>query len=89
MAYKHSFTVKVRDSFPMDMLAHDGCFPSTSRDANNIVSTYLPFLPPLSKDNPWRVEISLSVLSEDWAWQPSIGHWNKRGCSIGTIWRER
>lgn len=87
MAYKYSFTVKVRDSFPMDMLSMDKCFPSTKDDGNKIVSTYLPFLPPLSSENPWRVEVSMSTLSDDSAWQPSIGHWNKRGCSIGTIRR--
>jgi len=88
MAYKYGFTVKVRNQFPMNMLSMDRCHPSTPRDANEIISTFLPFLPPLSPDNPWRVEVSLSTTSEDKDWQPAIGHWNQRGCSVGAVRRE-
>lgn len=89
MAYKYGFTVKVRQQFPMKMLVMDRCFPSSNEDANKILSTYLPFLPPLPQDTPWRVEISLSTTSEDKEWQPSVGHWNQSGCSVGAIRRER
>ena len=93
-AFKYDFDVHGGDPFPMEMLAMDGCYPTTVVDGRTILDSMkppqgqLPLLEDKAPDQP-QFKINLTVVTTDSYWQPKVAHWNKFGWKVGAIRTER
>lgn len=65
MWYRHTFLVKGTDTFPVDMLRYDACFPADTADAQLI----------LADDHEGPREIWLRTYNQQKGWAPTHSRW--------------
>ena len=94
MRYEFGFLVigknhrDILPPFPLVMLSYDKCFPTSQKDAEVILATYFHRVTRIPEgDDRWSHAISLSAVTGDPSWMPTIGKWNELGWSVGTIRR--
>ena len=66
--YRHEFTVSGRDTFPVDMLRYDACWPDTSESAIQLLSEDTRAVMLVC----WRPKL----------WVPTIGRWQSFGWHV-------
>lgn len=76
--YRQTFKVKYKNSFPLDMLRYDRCYPATQQDVSVImlISPHIEF----------EVEIQRIIFDKK---QLPSERWNSFGCTIHSVHTEK
>jgi len=75
MTYIHEATVEGAGTFPVDMLRHDGCHPTSAKSVDVIVQTNQQ-----GTREPWKVELAAASSSKEPLWTKA--RWKSFGARI-------